>query len=443
MKPHLPSHVAIVGLGYVGLPLAIALGKVLSTIGFDVNKSRILELQKGHDSISGANKEELRAPHLEFTTNPAVLRQASFIVVTVPTPVDQYKRPDLSHLREASRLVGQNLSPDTIVVYESTVYPGVTEDVCLPILEQESKLKAGKGFKIGYSPERINPGDQEHTLEKVVKVVAAQDRETLEVIANVWELIIKTRVYRAPDIKTAEAAKVIENVQRDLNIALMNELAILFHKIGLNTKAVLTAARTKWNFLPFEPGLVGGHCIPVDPYYLTHKAEEAGHHPQIILAGRRVNDSIGIYIAQETVKLLARADKAVRGAKILVLGVTFKENVGDIRNSRVIELVREMESYGVNVRVYDPLVNPLQLEQLALKTVGDPFKGGGKYDAIVLAVPHRAFQKKGLKAYLQLLHGNSGVHPVRGKASNGVIIDVKGVLPWKVEENPGILYWSL
>ncbi|MBT9138439.1 MAG: UDP-N-acetyl-D-glucosamine 6-dehydrogenase [Syntrophomonadaceae bacterium] len=434
MKSHFPSCVAVVGLGYVGLPLAVALGKVLSTIGLDVNKKRILELQKGYDSTGEANREQLRAPHLKFTSNPAILRQVPFIIVTVPTPVDQHKRPDLSYLREASRLVGQNLSPGTIVVYESTVYPGVTENVCLPILEQESNLKAGEGFKVGYSPERINPGDPEHTLEKVVKIVAAQDEETLEAIVNVLGLIVKAGVYRATDIKTAEAAKIIENVQRDLNIALMNELAILFHKIGLDTKAVLRAAQTKWNFLPFEPGLVGGHCIPVDPYYLTHKAEEAGYHPQIILTGRRINDSMGIYVAQETVKLLIQADKAVRGAKILVLGVTFKENVGDIRNSRAIELVQEMESYGIDVRVYDPLASTEQLEQLVLKTVGDPFKAKGKYDAIVLAVAHRVFQKKELKAYLQLLQNNGG---------SSVIIDVKGILPWKVEENPGILYWSL
>ena len=458
MKSHFPSCVAVVGLGYVGLPLAVALGKVFPTIGFDVDEERIIELQKGHVKKRKAQSAKRKAATLEFTANPAALKQASFIIVTVPTPVDIHKRPDLSYLKEASRLVGQNLSPGTIVVYESTVYPGVTENVCLPILEQESKLKAGEGFRVGYSPERINPGDREHTLEKVVKIVAAQDEETLEVIANVYELVVKAGVYRAPDIKTAEAAKVIENVQRDLNIALLNELAILFHKIGLDTKAVLAAAQTKWNFLSFEPGLVGGHCIPVDPYYLTFKAEEAGHHPQIILAGRRTNDSMGIYVAEETVKLLIQAGKTVRLTKVLVLGVTFKENVGDIRNSRVIELVEKMESYGIDVRIYDPLVSTEQLEQLALKTVGDPFKTGDKpvcrppkadgtdrYDAVILAVPHRVFQKKELKVYLQLLHGGSGlpVPSALGGRQTGVIIDVKGILPWRQEENPGILYWSL
>lgn len=434
MKPHFPSCVAVVGLGYVGLPLAIALGKALPTIGFDIDEERILELQKGCDSTGEASKEELRAPHLEFTANPAALQRASFIIVTVPTPVDKHKHPDLSYLKEASRLVGQNLSSGAIVVYESTVYPGVTENICMPILEQESKLKAGEEFKIGYSPERINPGDKEHTLEKVIKIVAAQDEETLGVIANVYGQLVKAGVHKAPDIKTAEAAKVIENVQRDLNIALLNELAVIFHKIGLDTKAVLRAAQTKWNFLPFEPGLVGGHCIPVDPYYLTHKAEEAGHHPQIILAGRRTNDSMGIYVAEETVKLLIQAGKAVRLAKVLVLGATFKENVRDLRNSRVMELIEKMESYGIDVCLYDPLVNTEQLEQLPLKAVEDPFKAGDKYDAVVLAVPHRIFQKKEFKAYLQLLKNDNG---------SGVIIDVKGILPPEAEEMKEVLYWRL
>jgi UDP-N-acetyl-D-galactosamine dehydrogenase len=271
-------------------------------------------------------------------------------------------------------------------------------------------------------------------LEKVVKIVAAQDEETLEVIANVYRRIVKAGVYRAPDIKTAEAAKLIENVQRDLNIALLNELAILFHKIGLDTKAVLAAAQTKWNFLPFKPGLVGGHCIPVVPYYLTFKAEEVGYCPQIVLAGRRINDSMGIYVAEEAVKLLIQAGKTVRLTKALVLGITFKENVDNIRNSLVVELIEKMESYGIDVRIYDPLANSIQLREFALKTVGNPFRARDKYDAVVLAVPHRIFQKKGLKAYLQLLENDGG---------SGVIIDVKGILPWRQEENPGVLYWRL
>ncbi len=434
MRAHFPSRVAVVGLGYTGLPLAIALGKILPTIGFDIDEERILQLQRGYDLTGEVSREELRVSHLEFTAKPTSLREVPFVIITVPTPVDHRKRPDLSYLKEASRLVGQNLSPGTIVVYESTVYPGVTEDICIPILEKESKLRAGEKFKVGYSPERINPGDREHTLEKVVKIVSAQDKETLEVIASLYGRLVKAGIYRAPDIKTAEAAKVIENVQRDLNIALLNELAIVLRKMGLNTKTVLKAAQTKWNFLPFEPGLVGGHCIPVDPYYLTYKAEEIGYHPQIMLAGRKVNDSMGIYVAEETVKLLIQAGKTVREAKVLVLGIAFKENVRDFRNSRVVELIERMKSYRIDIRVYDPLVNSEQLKKLALKTVGDPFKAEDKYDAVVLAVPHQIFQKRELKEYLRLLRSNGGP---------GVMVDVKGIFSDEAREIKGLLYWSL
>jgi len=433
MKKEMPSQLAVVGLGYVGLPLATAFGRLLPTIGFDIDPKRIRELKAGHDRNEETPQEALQGPYLSYTNDPKTLQQADFIIVAVPTPVDRAKRPDLEPLSKASQLVGQNLSKGAIVVYESTVYPGCTEEVCIPILERESGLKAGPDFKVGYSPERINPGDPEHTLAKVIKVVAGQDEETTETIAKVYGLVVKVGVYKALDIRTAEAAKVIENVQRDLNIALMNELAVLFHRLGLDTYEVLKAARTKWNFLPFEPGLVGGHCIPVDPYYLTHKAQEIGYYPEVILAGRRINDSMGLYIARETVKLLIRAGKAVRGAKVLVLGVAFKENVRDARNTRVVELVQELKNHEIEVEVYDPLVTAGELQKLGLRGGSDPFSSNEVYDAVVLAVPHRAFRKKPFEAYVGLLQNTSGP---------GVLVDVKGV--WReVARGKNVLYWSL
>ena len=435
MKADLPSAIAIVGLGYVGLPLATAFAMSgVPTIGFDINERRIRELQSGYDRNGETSPEELKAKNLRFSHDPSCLRGVPFIIVAVPTPVDRAKRPDLSLLVQASQIVGRNLKPTDekpIIVYESTVYPGCTEEVCVPILERESGLRAGQDFKVGYSPERINPGDREHTLDKVVKVVAGQDQETTETIARVYSLVAKAGVYKAPDIKTAEAAKVIENVQRDLNIALMNELSLLFYRLGLDTHEVLKAARTKWNFLPFEPGLVGGHCIPVDPYYLTHKAQEVGYHPEVILAGRRINDSMGVYVAHQTIRLLIQAGKVVRGAKILVLGVAFKENVRDARNTRVAELVQELQNYGANVAVYDPLIDEDELRHLQLTSASNPFGTKQRYDAIVLAVAHRDFREKPIHEYLQLLQGNPGV-----------LVDVKGILREAARE-AGVLYWSL
>lgn len=438
LDSRIPSSIAVVGLGYVGLPLVTTFGRVIPTIGFDVNGLRIRELQDGYDRNGEVGRDELNVPYLELTDDPSCLRDAPFIIIAVPTPIDRAKNPDLRHLIEASRLVGQNLQRTTnpqkpIIVYESTVYPGCTEEVCIPVLEEASGLQAGIDFKLGYSPERINPGDTEHTLEKVVKVVAGQDKETTEIMALVYGLVVKAGVYKAPDIRTAEAAKVIENIQRDLNIALMNELAILFHHLGLDTHEVLKAARTKWNFLPFEPGLVGGHCIPVDPYYLTHKAQEMGYHPEVILAGRRINDSIGLYVARETVKLLIQAGRVVKGAKALVLGVAFKEDVRDTRNTRVVELVQELKVHGIDVAVYDPLVDTNKLRQLGLRPVSDPFiKADGHYDAVILAVPHRVFREKPMEAYLSLFQ--DGKDP-------GVLIDVKGVL--RATTHKGIRYWGL
>ncbi|MBZ0159119.1 nucleotide sugar dehydrogenase [Candidatus Methylomirabilis sp.] len=426
-------RVAVIGLGYVGLPLATALAQHLPTIGFDVNPTRIQALRQGADWNGELHADTLSAPHLHLTDDPSRLREATFLIIAVPTPIDRAKRPDLGPLIEASRLVGAHLRPGAIVVYESTVYPGCTEEVCLPVLEQASGLQAGRDFTVGYSPERINPGDTVHTLDRVVKIVASQDAATTAMMAQVYGLVVKAGIYQAPDIKTAEAAKVIENIQRDLNIALMNELALLFHRLGLRTHEVLKAAGTKWNFLPFEPGLVGGHCIPVDPYYLTHKAEEVGYHPDVILAGRRINDAIGRYVARETVRLLIQAGKVIKGARVLVLGLAFKANVRDARNTRVLELIDELTQHGLDVAVTDPVVGSAEVQRLGLRDVPDPFHAGHRYDAIVLAVPHRVFQDQPVAAYLKLLHDRDG---------SGVLVDVKGVLREALGEVK-LSYWSL
>jgi UDP-N-acetyl-D-galactosamine dehydrogenase len=433
MTASLPSCVAVVGLGYVGLPLASAFGKVVPTVGFDINEDRVRELRNGSDRNGEVQKADLRAPSLELTAEPSSLQRASFIVIAVPTPVDRAKRPDLSPLIEASRLVGKNLTPNAVVVYESTVYPGCTEEVCVPVLERESGLKAGVDFKVGYSPERVNPGDTEHTLENVKKIVAGQDRETGELLARVYGRVVKAGIHKAPNIRIAEAAKIIENVQRDLNIALMNELAVLFHRMGLDTAEVFKAAQTKWNFLPFEPGLVGGHCIPVDPYYLTHKAQEIDYHPEVILAGRRINDSMGFYVAQQTIKLLIKAGRVVRGAKALILGAAFKPDVCDVRNTRVTELIRELENHGLDVALHDPLVAPAELERFKVRVLSNPFKSKDKYDAVILAVPHRVFQDQPVEAYLDLL--KNGGRPA-------VLVDIKGVMR-EMKCKKGMLYWSL
>ena len=351
--------VAVIGLGYVGLPLALAFGRVLPTVGFEISKEKVKAYREGYDptgEIAGELFE--RAKSLSYTTDPADVAVADFIVVAVPTPVDNTHMPDLAPVMRGSEIVASNIKRGAIVIFESTVCPGVTEDVCVPILERESGMKCGDdGFKVGYSPERVNPGDKVHTLERIVKVVSGQDAETLEQVATLYELIIEAGVHRAPTIKVAESAKVIENTQRDLNIALMNELATIFDKMDIDTLDVLEAAGTKWNFLPFRPGLVGGHCIGVDPYYLTYKAEMLGYHPDVILAGRQINDGMGKYIAEQTVKHLIASDCMIKGARVAVLGLTFKENCEDLRNSRVIDVITELESYGVKVLVHDPVAN--------------------------------------------------------------------------------------
>ncbi len=432
-----PETVAIVGLGYVGLPLAVGFAKHLRTIGYDVNPERVAELQQGYDRNGETPEHELRQPHLVFTSDPSILREADVIIITVPTPVDKAKRPDLRPLLSASRTVGQHMKRGAIVVYESTVYPGCTEEDSVPVLEEASGMKCGVDFKVGYSPERINPGDPEHTLETIVKVVAGQDEATTELLASLYGLVVKAGIHKAPDIRTAEAAKVIENTQRDLNIALMNELALLFHRLGLNTRDVLSAARTKWNFLPFEPGLVGGHCIPVDPYYLTHKAQEIGFHPEVILAGRRVNDQMGTYVASETVKLLIHAGRSVQGAKVLVLGVAFKENVPDVRDTRVKELIEELQSFGCDVEAHDPLVLVSDRARFKARFVENPFETrDGIYEAVVLAVPHRVFCERPLEDYLRLLR----------PSGQGVFMDVKGVYLEAfrgIQPPPPVLYWNL
>jgi len=381
--------VAVIGLGYVGLPLALAFGRVMPTIGFEISEEKVNAYREGFDPTGEmAEKLFVRAEQLSYTTDASDIAQADFVVVAVPTPVDNAHTPDLTPVIKASETAGGNLKKGAIVIFESTVYPGVTEEICVPILERESGLVCGEnGFKVGYSPERVNPGDKVHRLETIVKVVSGQDAETLDQVAFLYEQVIEAGVHRAATIKVAEAAKVIENTQRDLNIALMNELAVIFDKMDIDTLDVLEAAGSKWNFLPFRPGLVGGHCIGVDPYYLTYKAEILGYHPDVILAGRQINDGMGKFIAEKTVKQLIAADRRIKGARVLVLGLTFKENCEDIRNSRVIDIIRELESYGIEVFVHDPVANSEKaLDEYGIQLLD--YSGLNDLDAIVAAVPH-------------------------------------------------------
>lgn len=430
----LPEKIAVVGLGYVGLPLALSFANHFPVIGFDANPKRINELKQCQDSTTQINTETLKNSNLTLSAEPQLLKECDFIIIAVPTPVDRAKQPDLSYLKNATQTVGENLKKGATVVYESTVYPGCTEEVCIPLLEEKSGLKAGRDFKVGYSPERINPGDPEHNLQNIVKVVAGMDEETTELLAKVYGLIVNAGVYKAPDIKTAEAAKVIENIQRDLNIALMNELSMLFNHLGLNTKEVLKAASTKWNFLPFYPGLVGGHCIPVDPYYLTYKAQQVGYHPEVILAGRRVNDRMGRYVAQQTVKLLIRAGCSVKGAEVLVLGVAYKPDVPDIRDTRVFELIEELESFGVNVWIYEPVVPKRELESFGFRLVeNSPFDNKKTYNAVILAVPHTQFKEIDIDRYKKLLLKNE----------SSVFVDIYGVFYEALSSKSEFIYWTL
>lgn len=408
--------IAVIGLGYVGLPVATAFGRAgFKVIGFDVNTDRIAELRNNVDRTREVSSEDISASGVIFTSSAGDLLAANFYIVTVPTPIDSAHAPNLSMLLDASRTVGTALTHGNIVVYESTVYPGATEDACVPVLERTSGLKAGSDFTVGFSPERINPGDTQHKFESITKVVSGQNAETLEIVAETYGAVVNAGIYRAPSIKVAEAAKVIENTQRDLNIALMNELSLIFDRMQIDTRDVLAAAGTKWNFLPFTPGLVGGHCIGVDPYYLTHAAERLGYHPQVVLAGRRVNDSMGYLIGRECIRRLVRLGRGRNG--VIVLGMTFKENVPDVRNSKVVDIVSEIESFGISVQVTDPEADPDDtVREYGVKLI--PFEKLAPADAVIVAVSHRAFVAGSWPMVMRLLDGGGGV-----------VLDVKGVLP--------------
>ncbi|AJE03242.1 GDP-mannose dehydrogenase [Geobacter pickeringii] len=423
--------VAVVGLGYVGLPLAIGFGKKFETIGYDLSSEKINSYRNGIDPAGEVEPGEFRAAErLRFTTDPEDLSSADYFVVAVPTPVDDAHKPDFGPLISASRTVGKVLKPGTTVIFESTVYPGATEEVCVPTIERESGLVWKRDFHVGYSPERINPGDREHTLNRIVKVVAGDSPETLDLVAGLYGAIVDAGVHRAPSIVVAEAAKVIENTQRDLNIALMNELSLIFNRLGIDTLEVLEAAGTKWNFLPFRPGLVGGHCIGVDPYYLTHKAEMTGYHPQVILAGRRINDGMGKHVAEQTLKMMIRSGCQVRNARVNLLGLTFKENCPDLRNTRVVDLVEELRSYGIDVLVHDPVANPKE----ALAEYGIHLLEWDELpeaDAVILAVPHDELVCRPLADFCDKI------------GDGGCFIDVKSMLDPVALRDRGYNVWRL
>jgi UDP-N-acetyl-D-glucosamine/UDP-N-acetyl-D-galactosamine dehydrogenase len=406
-------RIGVIGLGYVGLPLAVAFGERYETIGYDINRNRVAELKRGRDSTLETSREELKtAAKLRFTTSLKALKRCQVFIVTVPTPIDRYKRPDLAPLIGASEALGEVLKKGDIVVYESTVYPGCTEEVCAPILARVSGLKFNRDFYAGYSPERINPGDKQHRLTTIKKITSGSTEAAARLVDELYASIVTAGTHRASSIRVAEAAKVIENTQRDVNIALVNELALIFSRLGLDTEEVLAAAGTKWNFLPFRPGLVGGHCIGVDPYYLTHKAQEIGYHPEMILAGRRINDNMGLYVAGEIVRLLTERRLPVKGARVLVMGLTFKENCPDIRNSRVVDVIRELERFGARVEVYDPWVQPRAARhEYSVELIEKP--RARSYDAIVLAVPHKAFREMGLKRIRRLARAKHVVYDVK------------------------------
>lgn len=421
------TKLSVIGLGYVGLPIALEFAKTIDVIGFDIKPERVELMKKNIDPSNEIPTEEFLNRRIVYTSNPEDLKDATFHIVAVPTPIDDHNLPDLTPLIKASETVGKILKKGDTVVFESTVYPGATEEDCIPVMEKYSGLSFPADFNVGYSPERINPGDKVNTLTNTVKIVSGNTPEVMEMVARTYELVIKAGVHRAPSIKVAEAAKIIENTQRDINIALMNELSIIFNRMGINTFDVLEAAGTKWNFLKFQPGLVGGHCIGVDPYYLVYKAQEYRYHPQIIRAGRFVNDSMGSYVAKQTVKKIIAAGRNVLDSKVLVMGVTFKENVTDIRNSKVVDIIHELKSYGVKVDAIDPHADAKEFEH----EYGLPLAGGpdGKYDAVILAVMHEPYMnmdEEGLKALL--------------KDDKGIVVDVKGILRRKIKN---LTYWSL
>ncbi|GGK09142.1 UDP-N-acetyl-D-galactosamine dehydrogenase [Lentibacillus kapialis] len=407
--------IAVVGLGYVGLPVAVAFGKEKSIIGFDIKEERIEGLKQGYDMTNEVESEELQQASIEFTSNPADLNKADFIIVSVPTPITENKQPDLTPLLKASETIGRNLAKGSIVVYESTVYPGATEEECVPVLEEASGLTCGEDFFVGYSPERINPGDKEHTFTSITKVVSGQNEEVLETIADVYGSVVTAGIHKASTIKVAEAAKVIENTQRDLNISLMNELAVIFEKLGIDTSEVLAAAGTKWNFLNFFPGLVGGHCIGVDPYYLTHKAQKVGHHPEVILAGRKTNDNVGKHIATSLIKQMIKKNMPIQGSTVTVLGFTFKENVPDLRNTRVIDIVRELEDFDINVQITDAYADPHEAyEEYGIDLVS--YEELKPAEAVVFTVPHETYLEEGWNMFDHLLkHGKGIVFDAKSK----------------------------
>lgn len=428
------EKISLIGLGYVGMPIAVAFAKKVQVIGFDLNKDKIKLYQSGIDPTNEVGNEAIQHTMVDFTSDETKLREAKFHIVAVPTPVNADHTPDLTPVEGASQILGRNLTKDSIVVYESTVYPGVTEEICVPILEKESGLKCGIDFKIGYSPERINPGDKIHRLETITKIVSGMDDETLDEIAKVYELVVEAGVYRAESIKVAEAAKVIENSQRDINIAFMNELSIIFNKMGIDTKAVLQAAGTKWNFLDFKPGLVGGHCIGVDPYYLTYKAEQLGYHSQIILSGRRINDDMGKYVAENVVKNLIKANISVKQAQVAILGFTFKENCPDTRNTKIIDIVKELQEYGINPIITDPIADAKEAKQLyGVKFV--PIDEVQEMDAVIIAVAHKKFIELPMEK-IDALFKNTG-------NENKVVIEVKGILDKQKVISAGYNYWRL
>lgn len=442
------EKVAVIGLGYVGLPLAVAFGKKANVLGFDVNEEKINLYRKGIDVTKEVGDDILRESIVCFTTDESYLKTSKFHIVAVPTPINDDKTPNLKPLMGATKTSGRNLTKGSIVVFESTVYPGVTEDICIPILEEESGLKYGIDFKVGYSPERINPGDKTRKLENIIKVVSGTDEESLDIIAKVYELVVDVGVYKAESIKVAEAAKVIENSQRDINIAFMNELSVIFNKLDIDTQAVLKAAGTKWNFLNFTPGLVGGHCIGVDPYYLTYKAEQTGYHSQIILAGRKINDNMGKYVAENTVKHMIKGDKQIKGATVSILGITFKENCPDVRNTKVIDVINELKEYGIKVVVNDPVadkqevLNQYGIEMHELEDISD-------VDAVILAVPHEEYNTLTLDN-IKGLYNNKYAHLNEIVATlddesihKDVLIDVKGILDRKEAEENNFIYWRL
>lgn len=431
MTTNKPETICIVGLGYVGLPLAVEFAEQKwSIVGFDINSKRIQELRDGHDRTNEIADDRLQNIMMEYSDDPTNIRRGDIVIVTVPTPITKANIPDLSLVESASKIVGENLKKGAVIVFESTVYPGVTEKICVPIIEKESGMKCGVDWKVGYSPERVNPGDTEHTISQIIKVVSGMDEECTEKLARVYGSVCKAGVHVAPNIKTAEAAKVIENIQRDLNIALMNELSLIFKRMGIDTKDVIAAAGTKWNFVKYQPGLVGGHCIGVDPYYLTHRAEELGYHPQVILAGRRVNDSMAGYIAELCIKALSRSGKPILTSRVLILGVTFKEDIPDTRNSKVQDVISALKSYGLRVQLYDPLISEDEKRLFDGEWL-TTLEGARDFDAIILATPHKEFRSMSFTRFRTMM------------AETPILIDIKSIFPRTEAQSLNIIYESL